>query len=309
VNIEQMRARLAEISTELRGINEAAGDSSLTAEAQTRWDALEAETSEVRKQIEAYERRQETLRSLAADEKNHVPGDIRTAPSVKREARTFKGGESVRDLSHVEARDMALRAMESANEIAELSTAAQADLERKVRKHTDIARRLLVTENDEYRNAFVKLVTRPTPVLTPEESRAILAFEEYRAMADGTGSAGGYGIPVLIDPSIILTTQGAHNPFLQVARQVEIQTNAWKGVSSQGVSWTFGAEASAASDNSPALAQPVVNVYRADGFIPYSIEVGQDYPDFATEMATLLDAGYSDLLLNKFSNGAGVGSN
>ncbi len=125
-------------------------------------------------------------------------------------------------------------------------------------------------------------------------------------MADFTSAAGGYGIPVFIDPSIIMTAQGSGNPFLQIARQVDVNTNIWKGVSSAGVSWSFDAENVEVSDDSPTLAQPVVTVYMARGFIPYSIEVGQDYPSFASEMSTLLAEGYDELLVDKFTRGTGT---
>jgi hypothetical protein len=32
------------------------------------------------------------------------------------------------------------------------------------------------------------------------------------------------------------------------------------------------------------------------GFLPYSIELGQDYPSFAAEMQALLAAGYQDIM-------------
>jgi len=44
----------------------------------------------------------------------------------------------------------------------------------------------------------------------------------------------------------------------------------------------------------------------ARGFIPYSIEVGQDYPSFASEMQNLLAAGYDELLVDKFTRGSGT---
>jgi HK97 family phage major capsid protein len=73
------------------------------------------------------------------------------------------------------------------------------------------------------------------------------------------------------------------------------------------VSWAFQSEGVAAGDNSPTLAQPSVQVYMARGFIPYSIEVGQDYPGFADEMSTLLSSGYDELLVDKFTRGSGTG--
>ena len=48
-----------------------------------------------------------------------------------------------------------------------------------------------------------------------------------------------------------------------------------------------------------------MTVYMARGFIPYSIEVGQDYPGFAIEMSTLLSPGYDELLVDKFTRGSG----
>jgi HK97 family phage major capsid protein len=144
-------------------------------------------------------------------------------------------------------------------------------------------------------------------MLTEDERTAIQAYGEYRAMSEGTNTAGGFGIPVFIDPSIIMTAQGTDNPFLELAKQVDVNTNAWKGVSSAGVTWSFDAEASAVSDDSPTLAQPSVTVFMARGFLPYSIELGQDYPGFADEMATLLSAGYDELLVDKFTRGSGSG--
>jgi len=210
-------------------------------------------------------------------------------------------------MTNAEAKDRALRVLGEGRSFLSDDQAVQVD--RLVRKSTDIARRLIVTENDDYREAFVKLVTNPNAnlVLTEDERNAVRAWEEFRAMSEGTTTAGGFGIPVLIDPSIIMTAQGSGNPFLTLARQVDVNTNKWKGVSSAGVSWSFDAEAAAVSDDSPTLAQPSVDVFMARGFIPYSIEVGQDYPGFASEMSNLLTEGYNELLIDKFTRGSGTG--
>jgi len=183
------------------------------------------------------------------------------------------------------------------------------EVERQLRRDPDIARRILVTETDAYRSAWMKLVTQPDAqmYLSDEEREAVRAFNEYRAAAEWTSASGGFGIPVFIDPSIILTAQESGNPFLSLARQVTVNTNQWKGVSSAGVSWAFQTEAAEVTDNAPTLAQPTVTVHMARGFIPYSIEVGQDYPSFADEMATLLAAGYDELLVDKFTRGSGSG--
>jgi HK97 family phage major capsid protein len=211
-----------------------------------------------------------------------------------------------RRLTNPEARDKALRVLDS-RDAADLSDAQKTQVEKMLRRDTITARRILVTENEDYRSAWMKMVTDVHPVLTPEENRAVQAWYEFRALGDWTTTAGGFGIPVFIDPSIILTAQESGNPFLSIAKQVTVNTNQWKGVSSAGVTWAFQTEAAATTDNSPTLAQPTVLVHMARGFIPYSIEVGMDYPGFASEMSTLLAQGYDELLVQKFTNGSGTG--
>lgn len=208
-----------------------------------------------------------------------------------------------------EARDRALRTLDDRNSAAHMSASEKDEVERQVRTSTDIARRVLVTENEHYREAWLKMVTRPNGhmYLDEDERRAVMAYDEYRTMSEGVTTAGGFGIPVFIDPSIIMTAQGSGNPFLQIARQVDVNTNAWKGVTSAGVNWSFDAENVEVSDDSPTLAQPSVTVHMARGFIPYSIEVGQDYPSFAAEMSGLLAEGYDELLIDKFTRGTGTG--
>jgi HK97 family phage major capsid protein len=215
----------------------------------------------------------------------------------------------VRRMTTAEARDRALRALDDRLSSAHLKAHEKAEVELQIRRNTDVARRVLVTENEHYREAWMRLVTDPqaASVLTNEQRDAVRAYQEYRAASEGTTTAGGFGIPVFIDPSIIMTAQGSGNPFLQLARQVDVNTNIWKGVSSAGVTWSFDTEASAVSDDMATLAQPTVTVFMARGFIPFSIEIGQDYPGFASEMQTLLAAGYDELLVDKFTRGSGTG--
>ncbi len=215
---------------------------------------------------------------------------------------------AIRRFSNAEARDAALRHLDSDREgTRHLSTAAKDQLDRLIRTDHVIARRTLVTETPEYRSAWMKLVTQTQPQLTPEENRAVQTWYEFRAAAEWVNTSGGFGIPVYIDPSIMLTAQESGNPFLQIARQVNVNTNIWKGVSSAGVTWAFQTEAAASTDASPTLAQPTVTVHTARGFIPFSYEISDDYPAFASEMAALLAAGYDELLVDKFTRGSGTG--
>lgn len=234
------------------------------------------------------------------------PASVKTVYANLRSGLDDRGG--VLRLSGGEVRDAALRRLDDRGSAGHLRSDEKDHLELQIRRNVDVARRIAVTETDDYRNAFLKMVTRPNGelYLTEEERGAMRAFDEYRA-ASSTSAAGGYGVPVFIDPSIIMTAQGSGNPFLQIAKQVDVNTNAWKGVSSAGVSWSFDAEGVEASDDAPTLAQPTVSIYTARGLIPYSIEIGEDYPGFASEMSTLLAEGYDELLVDKFTRGSGSG--
>jgi hypothetical protein len=95
-----------------------------------------------------------------------------------------------------EARDRALRVLDSRENSGHMSAAEKDEVEKQIRTSTDIARRVLVTETEEYRDAWLKLVTKPHPFLNQEEIRAMQAWEEYRVMSENVTTAGGFGIPV-----------------------------------------------------------------------------------------------------------------
>lgn len=245
--------------------------------------------------------------------------------STYRELRGIPHGPSLdeireQDIARMEfrtARDGALRVLADREASAHLSAPQIDALEKQVRQDTDAARRLLVTETDAYRSAFHKMVTDPNGavMLSNEERTALRQYNQYHAAFEapfersqvvGTTTAGGFAIPVLIDPSFILTNQETDNPFLANARIVDVNSNSIKFVNGSGVSWSFDAENAEVSDDTLTLAQPTVSVFTARGFIPFSLEIGDDWPGFAGEMQRLLSAGYDELLLQKFTVGNGT---
>jgi HK97 family phage major capsid protein len=302
-NLDELRAA---IEDELRAINDQAGENALTPEQDERWKMLDEEHRQTVERLNVAERR------ARLKESRERWGSTRFSKKTE----TVAQNANIRGLSPQELRSKALTVLddeESAMHLGDDAKQRTSELIRSASRDTNgalIAARTILTENKHYRNAFMKLVTSPTPVLTPEEGRALEAFEEWRSMSIGgsAGAAGGFGVPVLIDPTIILTAQGHPNDILGLARVETITNDKWKGVSSAGVTWKFRAEAAATTDGSPTLAQPVVTTHKCDGYIPYSIEVGMDYPGFAMEMEGLLSSGYAEILVQKLTVGAGDGS-
>lgn len=312
--LKEIRSRLAEIKPVIEelGTSEAAlseEDEKRLSDHITEWDTLTEEKAPLEERHAKVEKIKATQLRGAVESGDGPSATVQ----VKRDVNPFEGNPE--RMTRPEARDNALRALDRDELTTHLDERQKVALEKLLRsqnKSTDgamIARRLLVTETPEYRSAFMKRAVSDSPVYTPEEGQALLRFEEFRAMNIGTDGAGGFGVPVLIDPTIILTDQGSSNPVLDLARVETITNDEWKGVSSAGVSWSFDGEATPVSDDSPTLAQPTVKAHKAQGFIPFSIEVGMDYPGFASEMATLLAEGYRELLAKKLVDGAGDGSN
>lgn len=308
--IAELRTKVADLDAELVAIH--------TRDAKTpedqasddeRWTDLIAERDAIMPELEKLEEREERIQSI----QTRAVREIRGMPEVIKPTQEFFGRDVTR-MSIAEAREGALRMLDDKDSVRDLKP-HQLDMLDKVARDaekTGLARRIIVTENPAYKTAFQKVSTNPNggDILDDDERAALRAHDQYqkvdRAQSDGTSSAGGYAIPVFIDPSVILTDQELDNPFLRIANIVDITTNAWKGVSAAGVSWSFDAEAAEVSDDSITLAQPTVTAYTARGFIPFSIEVSQDWPGFQAEMARLLAFGYDDLLLSKLTNGNGT---
>ena len=75
----------------------------------------------------------------------------------------------------------------------------------------------------------------------------------------------------------MLDQLGGAQPDPRDLREITILTDQWKGVSSAGVTAAFQAEAAETTDTSPTLAQPVIDCAMGRAFIPFSIELGQDW--------------------------------
>jgi HK97 family phage major capsid protein len=307
------RAKESRIADEMREIHVSAGVDGLSSGQQERWDRLERGRKNTEREIQTLE---DEYRAVLADHArnpaNTEAGDgTKGAPQFMRRIRPFDGTDP-RSMGRDEARDKALAALEVRDLTEHLTDKQLEHLDRTFRAKTNsldgshVARMLLLSENEHYQSAFQEVITKAQPVLDADQARAVKAFNEFRAMSL-TDAAGGFGVPVLIDPSVIMTAQGHPNDFFAIANVKLITTDEWKGVSSAGSTWSFDAEAAEVSDDSPTLAQPTVTTHKAQGFIPFSIEVGSDYPNFAAEMAALLSEGYSELVVEKLTTGSGSG--
>jgi HK97 family phage major capsid protein len=207
----------------------------------------------------------------------------------------------------IEMRSRALAAIEKMPVASDnVRTAATAILERWDTKDSRIARHVLVTSSPAYMRAWQKMATNRQHQLSVDESRALDAAENYRAMSL-TDSAGGFLVPFQLDPTVIITSAGSRNDIRQAAREVVATGDQWHGVSSAAVQWSWDAEAQEVSDDSTPFAQPSIPVYKAQGFVPISIEALADEQNVAQEVGRLLAQGREDLEAVAFITGSGTG--
>lgn len=271
----------------------------LTVDEDARIAAIIERGNTIRTEIEARQARIAELDALRL-ERSKAPQVLSPEPVAP---------SDIRSLSPVQVRDASMRIIDAASD-SRLSPASKAGVQALIETSTErtdgntIGQRLLATENDAYRGAFMKLLRYgDTAGWTPEEARAV---GEYRALSIGVDTAGGFGIPVLIDPTIIITNGTTASPLIKAMRVETITNDVWRGVSAAGTAWSFDAEAAEVSDDASSFTQPTVTTHMARGFIPYSIEFGMDYPGAASELSRLLEVGYDDLLATKLSQGTGT---
>ena len=138
-----------------------------------------------------------------------------------------------------QTRDPALRVVEG--NAARMDSGAAERTEAHVRKddqNDSLSRYLTATGDPHYMRAFSKVMTDPQlghNRLTPEENAAIQRVspvQAERSMAIGTGSAGGFLLPFQLDPTIMLSSNGALNPIRRIARTETITQNEFRLVTS-----------------------------------------------------------------------------
>ncbi|MEU2075425.1 phage major capsid protein [Streptomyces sp. NPDC013489] len=203
------------------------------------------------------------------------------------------------------AREMRARALSAVSKMGGANDRVRAAATDIIEKWDDgdgrIARMCLATSSPEYLRAWSKVAAGKGHMISPEEQRAL-----ERAMSL-TDSAGGYLVPFQLDPTVIITANGSRNQIRQVARQVVATGDVWNGVSSGAVSWSWDAEGAQVSDDSTTFAQPTVQVHKAAGFVPISIEALEDEANVTQEVARLLAFGRDTLEAAAFTTGSGSG--
>lgn len=296
---EDILARLGVIGDELEQLDVDALDE----QSATRFDELTAEGDELRTdltRIESREQAREQLRQRAEQSGSRM---FESAPAVN--TRTSRDPYDVTDLrfdtSGSELRARAESAVEET--VGDLDDSYRQRAIELVRRNDDgrgtLAKRVLATGSPAYRSAFQKVAGGHSHMLNQDEQQALSRAQSL------TDASGGFAVPFTLDPTIIMTNDGAANPFRQVSRVETIVTDSWNGVSSAGVTGGYAAEASEVDEDDATLAQPSVDVERWDVFVPFSFEIGQDWANLEADIRMMVAEKRDEFDLAAFTTGSG----
>jgi HK97 family phage major capsid protein len=278
----------------MRDLERRAGGGAMNEDDQAAWDQCNEALERIREQVDR-------VRSVADGGGNGTEGQSYAAP--RRASRPHDPREQVRD--------QALRTVERH---ADVLTAEAGDRLDDLLRHQDRsgldAQYINAVADPAYNTAFGKMLQHgPMAPLrfSPEEAAAVQtvnAAEELRTTLQvGSDGAGGFAVPFTLDPTIILTSAGSQSAIRDYARVETISSDRWKGVSSTGITAAFAPELTEASDNAPALLQPTADSEKWQAFVPFSIEIGQDWGSLQTEMARLIAEAKRDLENTVFLTG------
>jgi HK97 family phage major capsid protein len=329
MNLEQLRARHAEILTELRALHETIGEAEPTDEQQTRWEELDAEEAQVRQQITDGETA-ETRAARVAESRARLAathfGDNTEDPLGEPDGLRNPSRANPWDLNVVgrclhqdspqrggrELRARALAAAEAApgvnarskEHITKLLQGLDfEDDEAEGRGARTVAAHIVATSSPEYMRAWSKAMK--TAIRTGQPDMNALAVLQRAASL--TDAAGGYAVPLPIDPTIVLDDDGSVSPIRQISTVQTCVTDQYRIVTTGAVSASYDAESAEVSDDAPTFDKTDISIHTARAFVPFTLEIGGDFPNFTGQMGMLLRDSKMNLENTKFALGSGSG--
>lgn len=318
---EELVARQDQIRDEQAALNAGAPGREYTAEEAAQDEALEKEYWELDstiKNLDDRDARERAKVEAAAKKQPAFKGDGGNSTPTLEKFRTNagrKGPENIFDLaayrSHAGTVDglgpLWADGAKRANELADYRTDHKDETrafvealirlsEEKSKPHESFAHRLLMTADPAYEEAFGRWVMG---------RETVRDTDRIKAAVTNTGLGSETPVPVTIDPTVLFTGDGSRDPLRTLARVVTITGLKWRGIATDGITMSYGAEASAFSPGTPSFDAPDITVVKAKGEIQFSIEVDTDWPSLREELQREFAQAKLDLEADKFMNGTG----
>jgi HK97 family phage major capsid protein len=178
---------------------------------------------------------------------------------------------------------------------------------RRVEEDPTIAKHILLTGSVEYREAFRSYLEKPQEGEYAFRAESLDQEMRYRSV-NLTNASGGFLLPYVLDPTIVLSNAASANPYRRVSRVVQTTSNAWQGVNSAGINAGWIAETVTAADAAPTdLAQIKITPAKAAAWVLGTYEALDD-TDFGVQLPGLLSDAKDRLESAAFATGTGTNS-
>ena len=299
MNLQDLDARMESIRADLASLDGLADPSEEDVALQdtliAEYDDLDGKAKPLRQRMAQLDR----IRQVAGEPDNREEPSTRKAPEMF----VRSNRDPLEDLDRVRANlvsreDLRARALDLIEADAKRNSwelphdyAEQASI--RAQGNPKIGQHILLTGTREYREAFRAYLDNPE------------ANEHRLRAVTLTNASGGYMLPYVLDPQIILSNNASANPYRRVARVVQTTSNAWQGVNSAGVNAAIVGETVTAADASPTLGQIQIPVVKAAAWILGSYEALDD-TNFGEQLPGLLADGRDRLESAYFTTGSGT---
>jgi HK97 family phage major capsid protein len=296
--LEVVEARMSELSATVKTLAEV-DSATWTDEQRSSWTATTAEFDEL-------EARHKELKDIAA--RAAKAASVTFAPNLKANPVDAVEERDVNRMEDSEARSMALTVVErSARKFA--SDAHADDVTKLIERGGEVGRKVarmaLTTSSDEYRDAW-KAYMGGKHLTERQASLLEKGMSVERAFTAGTGSSGGYMVPLFLDPTLVITGTGVYNPIREISTVKQIATLTWNSATAAQITAGVLAENAAFTDNTPTLSQVQIPTYKMGAYLPASFEAFEDIDALASDAVALFGDAKANLEGSLLATGSGT---
>jgi len=168
-----------------------------------------------------------------------------------------------------------------------------------------VARMVITNSSDEYRDAWMNYMSGKH--LTDRQADLLeRGMSVERAFTAGTGSSGGFMVPLYLDPTLVITGAGVYNPIRDISTVKQIATLTWNSATAAQITAGVLAENAAFTDNTPTVSQVQIPTYKMGAYLPASFEAFEDIDALAADAVALFGDAKANLEGTLLATGTGT---
>lgn len=268
-----------------------------TPEQRTEWDAAIKEDDELIERENELVARFDRAKKAAAYSfnanflKSESPSEVRDIFNIS--ANELRG----RAVEHVERTQRKFVNADHVNDVTKI-------IERGGNAGVHTSRLALATGTDEYRDAWLQYMSGK-PLTQTQHELLERGMQVDRAFTAGTGSSGGFMVPLFLDPTLVITGAGIYNAIREVATVKQIATLTWNSATAAQVTANIVGENTAVADGTPTVSQVQIPTYKAIAYLPASFEAFEDIDALAQDAVALFADAKANLEGVQLSLGTG----